>query len=173
MQTGIYLILNVILNKGYVGASADVYDRWNSHQWKLRNEKHENPFLQADWLKFGPGNFSFTVLELLPSSTSLPDRAERERHHMNMKLRELGELYNILAIRPAPAHPAPDPSWLSVPIVADQMKVTEKTVHNWIDTGKLQAREEYHGQQRRRYVAYRALEAFKATLPQPPAAIEQ
>jgi transposase len=55
--------------------------------------------------------------------------------------------------------------WLSIPIVADQLKVTEKTVHNWIASGKLEAREEYHGRQRRRYIAHSKLEAFKATLP--------
>jgi len=56
--------------------------------------------------------------------------------------------------------------WFSIPVVAEQLKVTEKTVHNWIASGKLEAREEYHGKQRRRFVSYRALETFKATLPE-------
>lgn len=64
-------------------------------------------------------------------------------------------------------------TWLSVPTVASQLKVTDRTVHNWIDSGKLEAREEYHGRQRRRYIEATALAQFVATtLPPQPTAVE-
>lgn len=58
---------------------------------------------------------------------------------------------------------------LTVPWVAQQLGVSERTVHNWIEAGKLAAEEEFHGQQRRRYVRRTAYQAFLATLPNPPA----
>ena len=57
---------------------------------------------------------------------------------------------------------------LTVPVIAQQLRVSERTVHNWIDAGKLKADEEYHGQQRRRYVHRADYQAFLNTLPNPP-----
>lgn len=57
---------------------------------------------------------------------------------------------------------------LTVQQIARRHGVSERTVHNWIETGKLKAEEEYHGHQRRRYVRPDAYQAFLATLPNPP-----
>lgn len=42
---------------------------------------------------------------------------------------------------------------LSIPEAARLLNVSERSIHNWIDRGELQAEEEYHGKQRRRYVS--------------------
>jgi len=57
---------------------------------------------------------------------------------------------------------------LTVPEIAQRLSVSERTVHNWIDTGKLVAEQEYHGRQRRRFVRAEVYQAFIATLPNPP-----
>jgi excisionase family DNA binding protein len=57
---------------------------------------------------------------------------------------------------------------LTVPQIAQQLNVSERAVHNWIDAGKLVAEEEYHGRQRRRFVRLEAYQTFVATLPNPP-----
>jgi predicted site-specific integrase-resolvase len=44
-------------------------------------------------------------------------------------------------------------------------RVSIQTIHNWIDGGKLAAREEHQGSKRVRYVRRADLDRFLATLP--------
>ena len=61
---GIYCIENTIDNKKYIGLSRDIRRRWNEHKSELRNNKHENIYLQRAWNKYGEDAFSFNVIEL-------------------------------------------------------------------------------------------------------------
>ena len=54
---------------------------------------------------------------------------------------------------------------LSIPEIAKLRRVSQETVHNWIDSGGLQAEEEYRGRQRRRFVQRTEWERFEGTLP--------
>lgn len=70
--SGIYIILNKVNNKWYVGSSRDIIgDRWPSHKRQLRRDIHYNPYLQNAWNKYGEENFEFHVVELVEESLLL------------------------------------------------------------------------------------------------------
>lgn len=60
---GIYEIRNIKTNKVYVGQSKDITTRWRDHIARLKNQKHDNQYLQNAWNKYGAEAFSFTILE--------------------------------------------------------------------------------------------------------------
>lgn len=70
MNSGLYQITNMVNNKVYIGASADLRRRQWLHKSSLRSGSHYNNELQADWDEFGEGSFEFSVLAYLD-----PDRA--------------------------------------------------------------------------------------------------
>jgi group I intron endonuclease len=63
MSCGIYTITSIIDIKIYVGYALDFSRRWAVHRYNLRNNKHQNSYLQAAWNKHGESNFKFEVLE--------------------------------------------------------------------------------------------------------------
>lgn len=69
--SGIYKITNLITNKVYVGSAINLYVRKNIHYSRLRNNKHENSYLQNAWNKDGVESFKFEVIELCDSSKLL------------------------------------------------------------------------------------------------------
>lgn len=64
MVCGIYIITNIINWKIYIGSSNKINNRWNQHKSLLRRNKHENPYLQRAWLKYGEENFIFEIEEI-------------------------------------------------------------------------------------------------------------
>ena len=44
--SGIYVIINTINNKKYIGSSKNIEQRKRSHFHRLRHNKHENDYLQ-------------------------------------------------------------------------------------------------------------------------------
>jgi len=70
-QSGVYKIQNTINGKSYIGSSFDIVDRWNRHKRLLSDEKHHNTHLQNAWHKYGSGQFTFEVLELVPCNELL------------------------------------------------------------------------------------------------------
>lgn len=62
-QSAVYLILNKINGKGYVGQSVNVSIRWKTHKQQLRANKHHNSHLQNSWNKYREENFDFLILE--------------------------------------------------------------------------------------------------------------
>lgn len=71
MPSGVYVIVNKVNNKQYVGSAIDLAQRKTVHFTKLRHNKHASRHLQAAFKKHGEDAFSFSVLETLES----PDRA--------------------------------------------------------------------------------------------------
>ena len=61
--TGVYIILNKITNKFYVGHSVDIYKRFNSHRYLLKNNRHHSIYLQRAWNKYGEDNFEFIIIK--------------------------------------------------------------------------------------------------------------
>lgn len=60
---GIYIIKNVKNNKVYVGSTnKSLLLRKKQHFNNLKNNKHENPYLQNSWNKHGENNFLFIVI---------------------------------------------------------------------------------------------------------------
>lgn len=72
IKSGIYLIVNKINGKYYVGRSYNVYGRWVTHRRNLRDNKHPNDHLQHAWNKDGESNFEFIkILDVEPIEHSL------------------------------------------------------------------------------------------------------
>lgn len=71
---GIYAIKNKINNKVYVGQTGQKFLRrfWH-HQWKLKDNTHDNNYLQNAWNKYGDENFEFIVLQELVDKSLLDD----------------------------------------------------------------------------------------------------
>lgn len=63
MEQGIYMILNIINNKCYVGSTKNFNERKRGHLSKLRSNKHHNDYLQSSYNKYGEKSFAFIPLE--------------------------------------------------------------------------------------------------------------
>ncbi len=64
LNSGIYKITNKLNGRVYVGSAKKFKDRLDSHRYCLRNNKHRNRFLQADYNKCGSESFLFKIIEL-------------------------------------------------------------------------------------------------------------
>lgn len=71
MARGIYKIINVVNNKFYVGSAVDLKRRKTRHFSELRNNRHNNRYLQAAWVKYGEQAFVFVVVEELDEGADL------------------------------------------------------------------------------------------------------
>ena len=88
--SGVYMILNVINNKRYVGAGARMRDRWSSHRINLRKCTHPNWKLQMEWDAYGEDAFKFVEIERCRET-----RFDREKYWLD-RFRQKGfGLYNI------------------------------------------------------------------------------
>ena len=80
--TGVYRILNLVNNKVYIGstnARDGFSDRWYGHILALKNNEN-NKHLQNAWNLYGPENFSFEIIEIIPrNSKEKKDPYIRER----------------------------------------------------------------------------------------------
>lgn len=88
---GVYLILNHVKGKGYIGSSVSLNKRWVNHKYHLKKGDHRNILLQRAWNKYGPNAFSFHVLEEVPNRENL---ATREQGWLDICL-PLVPYYNI------------------------------------------------------------------------------
>lgn len=59
---GIYVIINIINEKTYIGQSLDVKNRIRKHKYLLNKGVHSNKYLQSSHIKHGSENFKFEIL---------------------------------------------------------------------------------------------------------------
>lgn len=95
--SGIYVIRNTVTGDFYIGSSVNLHQRLRLHRWRLRNDRHTNPRLQAAWAKHGEPAFIFDVICLLPRDQVRPT----EQRLLN-RLAGLRECYNIALDASAP-----------------------------------------------------------------------
>lgn len=76
---GIYCLKNNINNKVYVGQSVDILRRKKDHINRLRNNRHDNKYLQYSWGKYKENNFDFFILE----ECSKENLDEKEKYWIN------------------------------------------------------------------------------------------
>jgi len=69
LKSGIYKITNKVNGRIYVGSAKLFKVRWSQHTSSLRNQKHSNKFLQADYNKSGEEAFVFEVIEVTEGKT--------------------------------------------------------------------------------------------------------
>lgn len=92
-QTGIYIITNVKNNKCYIGSSSHcIKNRITVHKRFLKQNKHDNSYLQASYNKYGKDAFRFEILEYCEKEECII----REQYYMDIYksyIRENG--YNL------------------------------------------------------------------------------
>lgn len=64
LKSGIYKITNKLNGRIYIGSAKEFKERWKQHLSSLRNQKHSNKFLQADFNKCGEEVLVFEVIEV-------------------------------------------------------------------------------------------------------------
>jgi group I intron endonuclease len=79
MKSGIYIIKNLETGHCYIGQSVNLKYRVRRHRQMLRDNKHENDYMQKHYNKYGGENFSFSILE----PCILEKLDEREIHWIN------------------------------------------------------------------------------------------
>lgn len=77
--SGVYAICNTVTDRAYVGSGKDIHNRRSSHFWQLRNHRHKNHLMQADFDLYGADSFEFTVLDTLP----VPAARQIEQAHID------------------------------------------------------------------------------------------
>lgn len=59
MESGIYIIKNIINGKIYIGSAVNLVRRLKYHKWGLDKNIHYNIYLQRAWVKYGESAFVF------------------------------------------------------------------------------------------------------------------
>ena len=62
-KSGVYVIINRINGKIYLGSAVRLVSRWQAHRYLLRRGKHHSAKLQTAWSRYGEESFEFEVLE--------------------------------------------------------------------------------------------------------------
>lgn len=81
MKSGIYMFLNIVNNKVYVGSTKNFRERRSSHLSDLRKDKHYNTYLQNSFNKYGEDNIKFIVLE----ECEVLELIQKEQYWINLK----------------------------------------------------------------------------------------
>lgn len=63
MESGIYIIINLINSHAYIGSSVNLSKRFTRHKNDLKNGKHHSIYLQRAYDKYGPTSFIYCILE--------------------------------------------------------------------------------------------------------------
>lgn len=84
-RSGIYQVLCKSTGHRYIGSAENIEARWAGHHRSLAKGKHPNKALQYAWATFGPNDFEWTVLEVVPGDAL----EEREQHYMDTLSPEL------------------------------------------------------------------------------------
>lgn len=88
--SGIYIILNIINNKWYVGSSSDIIGRWYHHKQMLKTKRHHNEHLQNACNKYDETCFEFHITELINPNNLL----EVEQKYLDYAKSHKNEVYN-------------------------------------------------------------------------------
>lgn len=72
MRSGIYSLIQLSSGLQYIGSASYFPGRWSKHRRELSAGTHHNPHLQRAWLKHGPADFEFRILELADKADLIP-----------------------------------------------------------------------------------------------------
>lgn len=78
LKSGIYKLTNRLNGRFYLGSAKRFKERWSQHTSSLRNKKHHNKFLQADFNKCGEEVFMFEVVEVIEGTKEERLRTEQK-----------------------------------------------------------------------------------------------
>jgi group I intron endonuclease len=94
LKSGIYKITNKLNGRIYIGSAKEFKVRWKSHASSLRNQKHQNKFLQADFNKCGEEAFVFEVIEVTDGKTK-EERLLMEEGYIGQYYDKGNDCYNL------------------------------------------------------------------------------
>ncbi len=90
-NVGIYIILQIITGRAYVGGTTNLNERFEKQHVPLLNKnKHSNRELQSDWNKYGADAFICLIIE----QTTTEKLKERETKHIR-SAKEKDIAYNV------------------------------------------------------------------------------
>jgi hypothetical protein len=134
-EPGVYAITHIPTGRRYIGSSTNPKARWRGHRAALRQGRHRNAALQADWSADGEEAFTFTILEEADDMSAL--RAIEERWFSQTPL-----LYNsVLAawrahFGPPVCRPLATSDIRALPLFEARFWArVDRTAHCWIWTG--------------------------------------
>jgi group I intron endonuclease len=81
MNSGVYIITNMVTGDRYVGSSKNIRIRIQFHWSRLRHGKHHNRFMQRSWNKYGGNVFQYCILELTECTREA--LINREQYYIN------------------------------------------------------------------------------------------
>ncbi len=93
MSSGIYIIINQITNKCYIGQAYNINKRIQRHFQHLEHNYHHCSHLQRAWNKYGKASFVFYTLEIIENYEQL---TPAEQFWMDSFKAFGAELYNTL-----------------------------------------------------------------------------
>jgi group I intron endonuclease len=93
-NSGIYKITNLKNSKVYIGSTNCFRIRFSRHKTELRNNIHNNSYLQNSWNKYGEESFIFEIVEMVVDLNSLREREQFWMDKLMSYERKNG--YNIL-----------------------------------------------------------------------------
>lgn len=92
-KCGIYIIINLLNGKRYIGSSKNLYNRMHEHLHNLSHNKAHNKHLQASWNKYGEEAFQYGILEYCEEDTQF----EREQYYIDVLSPEYNFSLNVVA----------------------------------------------------------------------------
>jgi len=97
---GVYVIINTVSWRYYIGSSIDIRKRWRAHRTDMNTRRHNNPHLVHAWHRYGRSAFAFLVVEIVPDADDL---LAAEQKWLDAA-RDIGAaLYNVAITAGAPA----------------------------------------------------------------------
>jgi len=99
-QSGIYMIINLVNNKFYIGSSVDIYHRMLSHISLLKRNKHDNIHLQNSFNKYGINNFIWIIIEQVDNCDELLIKEQYWMDLLNVCNQDIA--YNMCSIAGSP-----------------------------------------------------------------------
>lgn len=93
----IYIIINLINGKKYIGSTSNFSRRVNEHRSMLRNNKHPSNYLQNSWNKYGEENFKFIILRKVSFEENLINIEQLYLDKYKVYLKKYGYNTNIIA----------------------------------------------------------------------------
>lgn len=92
IKSGVYVIINTLTTKKYVGSAAHFQKRFNQHKSLLKRNIHPNIKLQRSWNKHGESAFEFSIVEFVEN---IKDLLLREQFHIDQFKATKNGNYNI------------------------------------------------------------------------------